>query len=80
MKVIESPSFASPPVTEKLGASSLSVIVTSVPVTVREPEDPVTSMVSSGSSRLSSTGVTVKVPLRLAAPAAMVRVTSDTAA
>ena len=55
-----------------VGAASSSVIVISSPVTVSEPERPLTSMVSLGSSNASSVGVRVKVPVPLAWPAAIV--------
>ena len=61
---IASPSDAASPAMEKLGGSSLSVRLTVAGVTVMEPGTvPVTSIVSSSSSRLSSTGVRLNVPV-----------------
>ena len=63
-----------------LGAASLSSRKIVSPVTVTNPDAPVTWMVSSGSSITSLVGVSVNVPEPLAAPAPMVTVKSDTVA
>ena len=80
VKVTLPPSVASASAIEKLTGSSVSVSVTVAPVIVMSVRVPVTSMVSLASSRSSSTGVTVKLPVWLAAPAAMVMLKPLTAA
>ena len=69
-KLSGSPSAALASPTLKLGVSSLSVIVSVAFVMVTSVRVPVTSTVSCGSSRRSSVGVKVNVPVALAAPAA----------
>ena len=79
-KLSGSPSAALASPTLKLGVSSLSVIVSVAFVMVTSVRVPVTSTVSCGSSRRSSVGVKVNVPVALAAPAAIAMVKPGTAA
>ena len=64
---------------DRVISSSSSSMVTLVPVTVRSVAVPLTLMLSSLSSVVSSTGVRVKVPVPLLLPESMVRVKSGTA-
>ena len=79
-KLSGSPSAARASPTLKLGVLSLSVIVSVAFVIGTPVRVPFTSSVSSGSSRWSSVGVKVNVPVALAAPAAMAMVKPGTAA
>ena len=65
---------------DNVGAPSSSVNVIVAGFTVRLPEAPLTVMVSSVSSVVSSVGVSVNVPVLLAAPAAISMSKSVTAA
>ena len=62
-----------------VGAASSSVIVISSSVTVRPAEVPETWIVSFPSTSASLAGVSVKLPVPLASPAAIVIVKFDTA-
>ena len=80
VKTTSLPSTAEAPVMEKLGDLSPSRIVTTALSATIVPEDPVTSIVSLGSSRLSLSGVSTNEPVPLSAPAAIVTVKSVTVA
>ena len=73
-----SPSAARAALTLSLGVASVSVSF--VPFTVRPDASPATPIVSAASTRTSSVGVSVKVPVPLVAPLAMVTSKSDTVA
>ena len=79
-KLSASPSAARASPTLKLGVLSLSVIVSVAFVMVTPVRVPFTSSVSSGSSRWSSVGLRVNVPVALAAPAAIAMLKPVTAA
>ena len=74
------PSATDDPLMASIGAASLSANASVVPNTVTPGNVAVTVMLSSPSYTRSSTGVSVKVAVASAAPAAMVIVKSSTTA